>query len=284
MTALNKSVQALTAKLTAKRNTGEKTQRTVAIMAATLTGGMIALCYLLTRSTAENGEGGDLGVGVAAFLLFVAAGTVGAVLGFLFGLPRSRFADLATAADLVAPQPATPNPTGAPTAPTTSTRYLTNSNLIKVSDWLTTIVIGLSLVNLGKALPALRSLSAALKAPLGGAAYAGAIGTSVLIVGSLAGFMLSYLWTSTRFRELLEEFERQLEKVPDFIGRTMIEAKGIAAVTAIKMVPPKDARDEDQICSQSIPAGTNVPRGTEMKVSIAPDTSESGAPRPHCRT
>jgi hypothetical protein len=77
-----------------------------------------------------------------------------------------------------------------------------------VSDWLTTIVIGLGLVNLGGLLPALRTLAAALKDPLGGTAVAGAIGISVMVIG-IAGFVLVYVFTTIRIRQLLEDSEDQ---------------------------------------------------------------------------
>ena len=60
------------------------------------------------------------------------SGKSGAGFGFLFGLPRSRVSDLTADGSTEVPAP----PAKA------STYYLTNSNLIKVSDWLTTIVIG----------------------------------------------------------------------------------------------------------------------------------------------
>ncbi|MEU4238213.1 PASTA domain-containing protein [Actinoplanes sp. NPDC026619] len=189
----------------------------------------------------------DGGAGIAAFALFVAAATIGAALGFLFGLPRARLADESTS---------------------TSTFYLTNSNLIKVSDWLTTIVIGLGLVNLGKVIPALRSLAHALHAPLGGKAYSGAIGLSVLIVGVLAGFLLYYLWTSIRVRELLEDAERQNQQtVPELRNQTLGEARETASQNNVTLLVPEDAPDSSLVTRQGVPPGTTVRSGTAVSVS-----------------
>jgi hypothetical protein len=177
---------------------------------------------------------------------------VGAVLGFLFGLPRARVADSTTTS-----------------AASASTFYLTNSNLIKVSDWLTTIVIGLGLVNLGKVVPALRSLGQALEAPLGGKPWAGTVGISVLIVGVLAGFILDYLWTSIRVRELLEESERQNQQtVPELRNQTLGEAKVAASRSNVTLLVPADAPDESLVTSQAVPPGTTVPTGTTVAVSM----------------
>ena len=62
---------------------------------------------------------------MTAFLLFVAALTVGAVLGFLFGLPRARVADLTGGGD---------TGTDPATGGRASTFYLANSNLVSVSE------------------------------------------------------------------------------------------------------------------------------------------------------
>ena len=90
-----------------------------------------------------------------------------------------------------------------------SAHYLTNLNLTKVSDWLTTIIIGLGLVNLAKIGPAAGDLSDTLEEPLGGAAYSGVIGISIIVVALLASVMLCYLWTSIIVRELLEDSARE---------------------------------------------------------------------------
>jgi hypothetical protein len=146
---------------------------------------------------------------------------------------------------------------------------LTNSNLIEVSDWLTTIVIGLGLVNLGKVVPSLRALSGALAAPLGGMAYAGAAGISVLILGVLAGFILTYLWTSIRVRELLEEAERQSQQtVPELRNQTLGEARELAGRSNVRLLVPDDAPDDALVTRQAVPPGTTVPPGTEVAVSM----------------
>ena len=229
------------------RKAGDKIQRGVLAITVFMLLAMVVVAIILTL-TAHDG-----GAGITVFLLFVAAAAVGAVLGFLFGLPRARVSDL----------------TSADSSPT-STFYLTNSNLIKVSDWLTTIVIGLGLVNLGKVVPALRSLGHALHDPLGGVAYSGAVGISVLIVGILAGFVLDYLWTSIRVRELLEEAERQNQQtVPELRNQTLGEAKEAASRNNVTLLVPDDAPDTSLVTRQAVAPGTTVPTGTTVAVSTA---------------
>jgi len=67
---------------------------------------------------------------------------------------------------------------------------------------------------------AIEQLGAALKAPLGGMPYSATIGVSVSIGSALAAFLLAYLWTSIRVRELLEDSERESQGgvVPKLVG------------------------------------------------------------------
>jgi hypothetical protein len=238
------------------RMAGDKIQRGVLIVAIVLLVAMVVVAVLLGLTTHEGGAG------VTSFVLFAAAAAAGAGLGFLFGLPRARVSDLT--GDSGTPGATTPAP-----ATKASTYYLTNSNLIKVSDWLTTIVIGLGLVNLGKAVPAVRDLSHALEAPLGAAPYSGAIGVSVLIVGLLAGFILDYLWTSIRVRELLEESERQSEEhVPELRNRTVAEAREEVADKQLTLVVPPGTPEDSKVVEQTLPPGTAVPPGTGLTVTM----------------
>jgi len=249
------------------RLAGDKIQRGVMIVAVVLLVSMIVVAILLATATHDGGAG------VTSFVLFAAAAAIGAALGFLFGLPRARVADLAGDGTGTAPSP----------EPVTkaSTYYLTNSNLIKVSDWLTTIVIGLGLVNLGKVVPAVRAMGHSLEAPLGSAPYSGAVGVGVLIVGLLAGFILDYLWTSIRVRELLEEAERQNQQpVPELRDQTVAEARERADTKDLKLVVPPGTPENAQIVEQTLPPGSSVPRGTGLTVTMMAPAAESPPPPP----
>lgn len=250
------------------RKAGDKIQRGVTIVVVVLLVSMLVVAILLAMATRDGGAG------VTSFVLFAAAAAVGAALGFLFGLPRARVSDLAGDGTGTAASPA---PVAKP-----STYYLTNSNLIKVSDWLTTIVIGLGLVNLGKIGPAVRELAHALEAPLGKAAYSGAVGVGVVIVGLLAGFILDYLWTSIRVRELLEEAERQNQQdVPELRNQTVAEAREAADANNLKLIVPPGTPDDAQVIGQTLPPGASVPRGTGLTVTMmAPPPPAPAEPGP----
>jgi hypothetical protein len=114
-------------------------------------------------------------IGSSAFL-------IGGLVGFLFGIPRTVQSS---------------------TSSTGATQYQGNTNLEQVSDWLTKIIVGVSLVEIGRIVPALAKLAGILKAPLGGQPSSAAFGVGVVIASALTGFFFIYLWTREMFvREL----------------------------------------------------------------------------------
>ena len=233
---------------------GQKTQRLVGVIVTLLVAGILLVSIFLVQSIPPSaGAGAASAAGVVVFVLFCAAGAVGAAAGFLFGLPRSRVVDMTTGGQAGA---ANPPP---------STSYLTNSNLIKVSDWLTTIIIGLGLVNLRKVPAAIEKLGAALKAPLGGMPYSATIGVSVSIGGAVAAFLLAYLWTSIRVRELLEDSER--ESFQSWWEQTMDEARRILGTTPLQMEAPGAVPGNQVIQSQSPDPGDVVAPGSKVEVT-----------------
>jgi PASTA domain len=253
------------------RDVGAEMQRAAKSVALSLLGTAAVVSLLLALSTDKQGGGKDYGVGITLFVLFAAAAAVGGILGFLFGLPRGRLTDeLAT-------------PSGDGTAgqggggSLASAHYLASSNLNKVSDWLTTIVIGLGLVNLGNALPALRSLAAALEAPLGGAPYAGAIGIGVMICGLIGGFLVLYLYTTIRVRQLLEESERQSDDVPALQDLSLTEAQHIMSRKRLRLAVDSHADPRSRVTGQDPKPGRTVPAGTPVTVELAPPPGEGGA-------
>jgi hypothetical protein len=113
-----------------------------------------------------------------AFAIAGAAGVAGGIVGFLFGIPRTILGSAAS---------------------TGETQYQGNTNLEQVSDWLTKILVGVGLVQIGRALPALSKLAENMKAPLGGQPSSGAFGLGLVISYAFLGFLFLYLWS----REIL---------------------------------------------------------------------------------
>ncbi|MEV1121281.1 PASTA domain-containing protein [Actinosynnema sp. NPDC049800] len=253
---------------TSAQEAADEVQRAV----ARVTAGLLALVFLVSVSLAlsmsADVPGGRVGVGITVFVLFVASLLVGGVLGFLFGLPRSRFADKVLDKG---------DGDDTSKALSTGSRYVTNSNLIRVSDWLTTIVIGLGLVNLGDAVPAFRQFSAALREPLGGVPYAGALGTSVAVLGVLSGMLLVYLWVSVQGRALLEMSEVREETVPDLKGKSVNNARRILSALSLRLkVVPQEAKDDWKVIDQNFDPDLRVNESTEVEITAVPPTPAQG--------
>jgi hypothetical protein len=119
----------------------------------------------------------------------------GGLVGLLFGIPRSALASAGT------------TPAG---------QYQANTNLVEVSDWLTKIIVGVGLVQIGRLAPALSRLAANLKAPLGGQPSSAAFGIALVIANVLLGFLFFYLWS----RSLLQ---RDLELSNGFVASDSVE-------------------------------------------------------------
>lgn len=133
-----------------------------------------------------------------------AAALVGGVVGFLFGIPLTSKQRTATAS---------------------GSQYETNTNLEQVSDWLTKIIGGVGLVQLGRALPALTRLAKSLNDPLGGTPYGGAFGLGLTIFYALLGFLFLYLWSRTDFTSELQQLtgviQTQLDKVESTVSNAL---------------------------------------------------------------
>jgi hypothetical protein len=126
------------------------------------------------------------GVRWGAFATAVITGSCsflgGGLVGFLFGIPRSASSG----------------------QPATAGQYQANSNLVEVSDWLTKIIVGVGLVQIGRVVPALTRLAGSMKAPLGGQPSSAAFGIALVIANVLLGFLFFYLWARSLLERNLE--------------------------------------------------------------------------------
>ena len=147
---------------------------------------------------------GLLGIGAYAFaegpfftifgvlmLVGAAAWLSGGVLGFVFGVPRLRGGSMQNLAS----------------SPVNN--FVPNTNLEQISDWLTKIIVGATLVQLGPLVEGINKLSIAIGNSLGtkGASFASG---AVIVIYFAAGFMWGYLWCSLRiFKEMSALTDRE---------------------------------------------------------------------------
>lgn len=106
-------------------------------------------------------------------ITFGAAFGVAAIVGFLFGIPRQLQID---GADQIA-----------------GSGLLVNTNLEQISDWLTKIIVGVGLIEIGRLASGLDSIAESV--PLGGRDSAHAFALGLLIYSLADGFLVGYIWT-----------------------------------------------------------------------------------------
>ena len=140
------------------------------------------------------------GVLPIAFLLLFGTLATGALLGFLFGIPRTAHA-------------------GVPGAPA-PVQYWSNDNLEQISDWLTKILVGVGLVELGRLSSSAGALldwvAPALGAPVEAAARPFTL--ALLVYGVVAGFLFGYLVTRLRLQGLMWRAEGEMRRVANAAG------------------------------------------------------------------
>lgn len=120
----------------------------------------------------------------ACVLLALAAATVGALLGFTFGIPKT----VANASE-----------TGA------VSRFAGNTNFDQISDWLTKILVGAGLVELYKIGGFFQDITRTLQPYLGSAAPA--VIPTIIVTYSITGFLTTYLWARLYLIAQLQETE-----------------------------------------------------------------------------
>lgn len=152
-------------------------------------------CFVVFVLIGLLGVIGGLGWEHWGMSICLAGGSVasGALLGFLFGVPR------------VLQQK--PGSDGQDAAPMTAS----NTNLERISDWLTAIIIGVSLVQLTEIGESLDGLARQVSGEVGddqGAGYT-AVYFGVLYFG-IGGFLFTYLFTRIQLVRAFTETERKL--------------------------------------------------------------------------
>jgi hypothetical protein len=160
------------------------------------------------------------GVGILAaggFLL------IGFLLGFIFAIPRMAYArSVAGASTASAEEGNSQALTEGDNSRTTATATVeTNSNLVEISDWLTKILVGVSLVELNKIPSRLRDLTTYISGGLRSCGDASpscvesseAFALGIIVFFFAAGFLIGYLWTRLYLQRALAELSARAERV-----------------------------------------------------------------------
>lgn len=122
-----------------------------------------------------------------ALLVAAAALACGAMVGFLFGIPRI-LEDRPQRGDI-------------------PTVLRPNTNLEQISDWLTKILVGVGLVQFGAIGGALNRLIDSIAAAFRPAPYAAVLAGTLVVLPTVIGFLISYIGARTWLFEMLNQFD-----------------------------------------------------------------------------
>lgn len=220
----------------------------LAIIAGVVVVAILCLC---------NATFGRFAAMASGLILTGAAALSGGFLGFLFGIPRAKQIDAKL-----------------PLSDTLSSReYLENTNLEQISDWLTKIIVGLTLVEFQKIQQFFQAVGTKFGPVLltysGDAAVPQAIAIAATLYFLLVGFLFSYLWTRVYMETVLR---RQSALLTSELGQLLedreakvdaIDAQAIELVDAYldKNADPnaeKFADLESKVASSSYIARTMI--------------------------
>jgi hypothetical protein len=160
-----------------------------------------------------------LGIGL---LIVVTSAAVGSVLGFLFAIPRILTTD---------PKVDPPADTGVAASVEDKKRKLaSNSNLDRISDWLTTMIVGVGLSQINQVNAALLGfrnfIAETVKPCAGGTCALPGVSPMLLIFGLVGGFIAFYLFTRLKLSKLFQQVEDELD--PPLSGAPAERVKEVA--------------------------------------------------------
>jgi len=160
---------------------------------------------------------GTFSVGIVAAGAAIVFGTL---LGFLFGIPRTLRQDK-EASSVDGTKAAEPE------------RYGPNTNLEQISDWLTKILVGVGLTQIGRISPKLQGLAYYIGNGLGNTDAARSFALTLVLYFLCCGFLLGYLWTRLYFVRALTEadtYRALTERVDELDRQYKRDATALALV------------------------------------------------------
>ncbi|MFF4734983.1 hypothetical protein ACFY2W_03645 [Streptomyces sp. NPDC001262] len=257
----NRSRPALPAVRNRRRIEGRsaRVSRRVGVVATALAGtGVLSLVLYASRCREPVAVMG------AGLLVTGAVAVVGAGLGFLFGVPRA----LATQREDGDP-PGEPRPT-----------YAANTNLEQVSDWLTKLLIGAGLTQLGTLASLFKRLCKDLAPSFGArtdsAVFAGALVVEFLILGFLSGWLVTRLLLAPALSEADSKALTSFVEAQRLSDRGEHDEADTLRALALEQLqaPLREAQRYDDL-RRRLPSGTN--RTTQMQALV--DAARTSAPQ-----
>jgi hypothetical protein len=189
-----------------------------------------------------------------ALMVALSALFCGALIGFLFGIPRTLQQEN-SGPDRKDSANQTKSSTEMPAA---DLDYRVNTNLEQISDWLTKILVGVGLIQLGKLPGLLWSLGGNLSSGLGNLPTARVFIICLIAYFTVSGFLYGFLWTRLSFGKAVREADQQMlglirkvevasKKIEEFKSQVDKDAHALAVVRSMlnfNAAPPAMPQDE----------------------------------------
>lgn len=203
----------------------------------------------------NQGPAAALGIGLIA----VAPFALGALTGFLFGIPRTIT-----------------NP-----SPTSTVTYQPNTNLEQVSDWLTKLLLGIGLTQLNRLPETVQDTGEYLASCVG--CKCGAVMGAIVVSFAIGGFMVSYVATRLYLTPAIRNAE---QPDPDSVVRLAQQAPGDPAsnqpldngdVKEVLRFAIDDLQTPEQLLAwgraklEQNPRSPDVVRAFERALDLTPD-------------
>jgi hypothetical protein len=189
----------------------------------------------------------------------------GCLLGFLFGIPRALQAEK-TEVNNVSLQPAVDSNGKVERKDENGTAYRPNTNLEQISDWLTKILVGISLVQINS-FPGLLIRYANFISPgIGNYNSSKVFAITILFFYLTCGFLIGYLWTRLYFAGALRQADL------DAVGTKIAEVEN--KVSEIEKQVAVDAKALSLVQQQLNPTiGANPVSQNDLNAAIIPASS-----------
>jgi hypothetical protein len=158
---------------------------------------ILGIIISLIYSSQAAGIAQFMAVEGTALAVSGAALFVGGLLGFLFGIPKKLQQDSSSASNQQKDNDTDKN-----------TAFQQNTNLEQISDWLTKILVGIGLTELGSIPSALQKYSDFAATGLGGFTSSKVFAIALLLYFLICGFLITYLWTRLYLAEAFQQAEQ----------------------------------------------------------------------------
>ena len=143
-----------------------------------------------------------------SLLLATACVLVGGLVGFLFGIPRSlQQQERTTGAEAPGSEVAEASENGG------GSGYRANTNLEQISDWLSKILVGVGLTQVGEIRTGLVALAGFFGPALGDTPTSGPFAVVVTATFLTCGFLAGYLWTRLYLATAFSRADREAHRV-----------------------------------------------------------------------